>query len=113
VTTRRGQQYLTSRRSLGRALAPSDPPPDQPEHRGGQQQVARDEQDGVLYGTVKWFKAKKGYGFITPDAGGEDVYVHYSRIEMPGFKTLEEGRRVSYEAVRGKRGPEAARVRPL
>ena len=82
-----------------------------PEDRSGQD--APDGRDAVLYGTVKWFKSKKGHGLISPDTGSEDVYVHYSRIEMPGFKELEEGRRVSYEVVRGKRGPEARRVRPL
>lgn len=103
---------------------PQEPEPQEAEPREAGPQEAgheaetgsrdgQDGQDGVLYGTVKWFKAKKGYGFITPDSGDDDVYVHYSRIEMPGFKTLEAGGRVSYEVVRGKRGPEAARVRPL
>ncbi len=74
----------------------------------------RDAEDATRYGTVKWFKSEKGHGLITPDAQGSgDVYVHYSRIEMPGYKELKKGQRVSFEAVEGKRGPEALRVRPL
>jgi cold shock protein len=64
-------------------------------------------------GTVKWFSQEKGYGFITPDDGGEDVFVHFSGIEGTGFRTLEEGERVSYEPRRGKKGEEAAKVRKV
>lgn len=60
-------------------------------------------------GTVKWFNAEKGYGFITVE-GGEDVFVHFSAIQEDGFKTLEEGQRVSFEIVEGNRGPQAANV---
>lgn len=63
-------------------------------------------------GTVKWFDEKKGYGFITPKDGGKDLFVHYSNITGDGFKTLEEGQEVEYEAREGKKGPEAANVRP-
>ncbi len=64
-------------------------------------------------GTVKWFSEQKGYGFITPEDGGKDLFVHYSSIQGEGFKTLEEGQRVEYEQGEGKKGPEASAVRPL
>ncbi|KGX91939.1 cold-shock protein [Pontibacillus halophilus JSM 076056 = DSM 19796] len=60
-------------------------------------------------GTVKWFNAEKGYGFIQVE-GGNDVFVHYSAIQEEGFKTLEEGQSVSFEIVEGDRGPQAANV---
>ncbi len=62
-------------------------------------------------GTVKWFDGEKGYGFIAPDEGGEDLFVHYSAIEGSGFRSLEEGERVSYEPTRGRKGEQAAKVR--
>jgi CspA family cold shock protein len=64
-------------------------------------------------GTVKWFNAEKGYGFITPEDGGKDVFVHYSAIQGSGFKALEEGQRVSYELGQGQKGPQADQVRTL
>ena len=64
-------------------------------------------------GTVKWFNGEKGYGFITPDDGGDDLFVHYSGISGSGFKTLAEGQRVSYEATRGKKGMQAENVSPV
>ena len=63
-------------------------------------------------GTVKWFSNQKGYGFITPDEGGEDLFVHYSNIESDGFRTLQEGQAVDYEAAQGRKGPEATKVSP-
>jgi cold shock protein len=63
-------------------------------------------------GTVKWFNAEKGYGFIAVE-GGEDVFVHFSAIQGDGFKTLEEGQRVSFEIVTGNRGAQAANVNKL
>ena len=54
-------------------------------------------------GTVKWFNDAKGFGFITPDGGGEDLFAHFSAINMPGFKTLKEGQKVSFEIVTDKR----------
>jgi CspA family cold shock protein len=61
-------------------------------------------------GTVKWFNGEKGYGFIRPDDGGEDLFVHYSGIEGSGFRSLEEGDKVSYEVTQGKKGPQAQNV---
>ena len=60
-------------------------------------------------GTVKWFNAEKGFGFITRE-DGEDVFVHFSAIEMEGFKTLEEGQAVKFEVVEGDKGPQATNV---
>jgi len=62
-------------------------------------------------GTVKWFNDAKGFGFITPENGGEDVFVHFSSIQSDGFKSLAEGQRVEYEAVRGDKGMQAKSVR--
>ena len=61
-------------------------------------------------GTVKWFNDGKGYGFIAPDGGGKDVFVHFSAIAGEGFKTLTEGAKVEYEQREGQKGPEAANV---
>ena len=61
-------------------------------------------------GTVKWFNDEKGYGFISPEDGGEDLFVHYTGIEGSGFKSLDEGAKVSYEATQGKKGPQAENV---
>ena len=61
-------------------------------------------------GTVKWFNAEKGYGFISNDEGGEDVFVHFSAIQGEGFKTLDEGQKVTYDLVQGNRGMQAANV---
>ena len=63
-------------------------------------------------GTVKWFNEEKGYGFITPDDGSKDLFVHYSNIEGEGFKSLSEGQKVSFEAAEGRKDPEATVVRP-
>jgi CspA family cold shock protein len=65
----------------------------------------------VETGTVKWFDEKKGYGFIAPDNGGDDLFVHHSNIESEGFRTLQEGQKVEYEAGTGRKGPEATNVK--
>ena len=61
-------------------------------------------------GTVKWFSDEKGYGFIAPDDGSKDVFVHHSNIEMTGFKSLTEGAKVEFEVREGQKGPEATNV---
>jgi cold shock protein len=66
----------------------------------------------MISGTVKWFNNAKGYGFIVPTEGGEDVFVHFSTIESEGYKTLAEGQRVEYELSQGPKGKQATRVVP-
>ncbi|MBC7780013.1 MAG: cold-shock protein [Rhodocyclaceae bacterium] len=64
-------------------------------------------------GVVKWFNESKGFGFITPDGGGEDLFAHFSAINMPGFKTLKDGQRVSFDVVPGKKGQQAANIQAV
>jgi CspA family cold shock protein len=64
----------------------------------------------MAQGTVKWFSEEKGYGFITPDEGSEDLFVHYSGIVGNGFRSIDEGEKVSYEATQGKKGMQAENV---
>ena len=64
-------------------------------------------------GTVKWFNEQKGYGFITPDDGGADLFAHYSAIQSEGFKSLKEGQKVEYEVGQGRKGPAAENIRPV
>ncbi|MDI2132890.1 transcription antiterminator/RNA stability regulator CspE [Yinghuangia seranimata] len=64
-------------------------------------------------GTVKWFNADKGYGFISQDDGGADVFVHFSAIQTSGYRSLEENQRVEFEVTQGQKGPQAEMVRPL
>jgi CspA family cold shock protein len=73
------------------------------EQKGGLQHMVQE-------GTVKWFNEEKGYGFIAPDEGSADVFVHYSGIEGGGFKSLEEGEKVSFEVTEGKKGLQAQNV---
>jgi len=63
-------------------------------------------------GTVKWFNDAKGFGFITPEDGGKDLFVHFSAIQGSGFKTLKEGDKVQFEVGQGPKGPSANNVRP-
>jgi len=67
----------------------------------------------MAQGTVKWFNAEKGYGFITVDDGSADVFVHYSAIVADGYRSLEEGQRVEFDVGAGQKGPQAESVRPL
>jgi CspA family cold shock protein len=69
--------------------------------------------NGMAQGTVKWFNAEKGFGFISQDGGGDDVFVHFSAIQSGGYRSLEENQRVEFEVVQGKKGPQADQVRPI
>ncbi len=67
----------------------------------------------MAQGTVKWFNAEKGYGFITPDDGSKDLFVHFSEIQGSGYRSLDEGQKVEFEVGQGQKGPQAQQVRPL
>ncbi len=64
-------------------------------------------------GTVKWFNDAKGFGFITPDSGSADLFAHFSEIRADGFKSLQEGQKVSYTAGMGQKGPQATNIQPI
>lgn len=64
-------------------------------------------------GTVKWFNDAKGYGFITPDGGGEDLFAHFSEIKSNGFKSLKENQKVTFEVATGPKGKQAANIQPM
>ena len=63
-------------------------------------------------GTVKWFNDAKGFGFVTPDEGGEDLFAHFSSVQTQGFKTLKEGQKVSFDVVQGPKGKQASNIHP-
>jgi len=67
----------------------------------------------VAQGTVKWFNAEKGFGFIAQDGDGPDVFVHYSAIDASGYRSLDEGQRVEFTQTQGQKGPQAENVRPV
>ena len=71
------------------------------------------KESKVATGTVKWFNSQKGYGFISPDDGGKDIFVHYSKITSDGYRSLQEGQRVEFEVGEGTKGPEANEVKPF
>jgi cold shock protein len=75
--------------------------------------VGREVITEMATGTVKWFNADKGYGFITPDDGGKDLFVHFSAIQGSGYRSLAEGAKVEFEAQQGDKGPQAANVVPI
>lgn len=67
----------------------------------------------MAQGVVKWFNDVKGFGFITPDEGGEELFAHFSAIEMKGFKSLKEGQKVIFEVVEGPKGKQATHIKPV
>jgi CspA family cold shock protein len=67
----------------------------------------------MALGTVKWFNSEKGFGFIAPDEGTADVFVHYSAIESSGYRSLEENQKVEFTVTQGPKGPQAESVRPV
>ena len=71
------------------------------------------EEWQVAQGTVKWFNAEKGYGFIAVEGGGADVFVHYSAIATTGYRSLDEGQKVEFDVTQGQKGPQAENVRPM
>lgn len=75
--------------------------------------MAKGRVHTINQGKVKWFNNAKGYGFILPDAGGEELFAHYTAIEMEGYKTLQAGQRVSFEVVQGGKGLHAVSIRSM
>jgi len=71
------------------------------------------KETGMTQGTVKWFNAEKGFGFIAPDDGSKDVFVHYSNVSGNGFRSLDENQRVEFDIVAGQKGPQAENVRAV
>jgi CspA family cold shock protein len=85
-----------------------------PEHRKAVHRIQQKRKDREMpQGTVKWFNAEKGFGFISVDGGGADVFVHHSAIQTNGYRTLEENQRVEFDIVQGAKGPQADKVRPV
>jgi len=71
------------------------------------------EKTAMAKGTVKWFNDAKGFGFITPDDGGKDIYAQPTEIQMSGFKSLKEGQKVEFEPTQGPKGPAAGKIRAI
>jgi CspA family cold shock protein len=73
----------------------------------------RTEEQDMATGTVKWFNADKGFGFIAPDDGSEDVFAHFSAIQSSGYRSLDENQKVEFDVEQGQKGLQAANIRPL
>jgi cold shock protein len=82
----------------------------EPEGNGPAAETIKEGVSSMSTGKVKWFNESKGYGFIEPDGGGRDVFVHYSAIQGEGYKTLSEGQPVEFEVIQGEKGPQASNV---
>src|SRR6266567_2236146 len=100
-----------------RALCPAQRSVQRPQSLSFQRlprwQFTTQERSDMATGTVKWFNDDKGFGFVTPDEGGKDLFVHHSGINASGFKSLAEGAKVSYDAEAGDKGPKAVNVTAL
>nr|BFE49019.1 cold-shock protein [Saccharothrix mutabilis subsp. capreolus] len=81
-----------------------------PRWRKGVAGTLHEERKSMANGTVKWFNSEKGFGFIAPEDGGADVFVHYSEIQGGGYRSLEENQRVSFDVGQGAKGPQATNV---
>jgi CspA family cold shock protein len=100
---------IASRPAAFAYSAPCARLPHAPAHAHHPDEVSSAMQNG----TVKWFNDAKGFGFIAPEDGSADVFVHYSAIDSKGFRSLQEGQRVSYEVVQGPKGAQASGVQPI
>ncbi|MDC8770912.1 MULTISPECIES: cold-shock protein [Roseateles] len=89
------------------------PSPEFENSRRCKQHLEYGEGVDMAFGTVKWFNDAKGFGFIEPEAGGDDVFAHFSAIQMDGFRTLPQGGRVSYELIQGPKGQLAQNITPM
>jgi CspA family cold shock protein len=78
-----------------------------------QDQIRVTKEVAMATGTVKWFNAEKGFGFIAPDDGSADVFAHYSAIASSGYRSLDENQKVEFEVTQGPKGPQAENIRPL
>ncbi|GAB2901992.1 hypothetical protein GCM10027046_33810 [Uliginosibacterium flavum] len=90
--------------------ATSGMPRSKPAQAGDETDKPEEEVEGMATGTVKWFNDAKGFGFITPDDGSEDLFAHFSAINMNGFKSLKEGDKVSFEPTQGPKGKQASNI---
>jgi CspA family cold shock protein len=75
--------------------------------------AVQQERNDMSTGTVKWFNDSKGFGFITPDDGGKDLFAHHTSVQMDGYKSLKEAQKVSFDVVQGPKGPAASNIRAL
>jgi CspA family cold shock protein len=89
------------------------PVPDLKIRRSANSTEQNGKESAMAFGTVKWFNDAKGFGFIEPEAGGEDVFAHFSAIQMDGFRTLPQGGRVSFDLIQGPKGQLAQNITPL
>ncbi len=89
----------------------ADDPASHGSHTGGRSTLPK--ENSMTTGTVKWFNAEKGFGFITPDGGGPDVFAHYSAIASSGYRSLEENQKVEFEITQGQKGPQASDIRTI